>query len=134
MLVWIYGLFLLAHGIAHLVYTSLAMGWITQADVNSTWSGSSWLLSNLFGNQATRFFGAVIFAAITFCFAVAGAAWTFRQPWAPAWTTGVAIASIATIVLFWDGSLEDLVSKGLIGLLINAVLLVGLYVLHFPSL
>ncbi|MEX2161449.1 MAG: hypothetical protein WD751_05990 [Anaerolineales bacterium] len=133
MTIWIFAFFVFAHGVAHMVYTSLAMGWIPAADVNSTWSGASWLLTGALGLPATRSLGASVFTLVTLAFAVAAVSITLRQPWASTWLAGTAIASILALFLFWDGSLQDLVSKGAIGLAINKAILIALYVFRFPA-
>ncbi len=132
-MLYLFAFFIFAHGIAHLVYTSMAMGWLPDADVNSSWSGFSWLFSGLLG-RTTLTLSAAIFGAVTLAFAVTAVGLAFHQPWATSWLAGTAVASSLTIFLFWDGSPEDLVSKGLIGLLINIGLLVVLYVFRFPAL
>jgi len=133
MLVWIYAIFVLGHGIAHMVYTSLAMGWLPELENQSTWSGASWLLTGTLGLSTTRILGAIFFTAITALFAVTAGALAFKQPWATTWLLWVSIASSVGLILFWDGSLEDLVSKGMIGLAINIGLLIALLVFKFPT-
>lgn len=134
MLVWIYALFVLGHGVAHMVYTSLAMGWLPELEKQSTWSGASWMLTGSLGLPTTRILGAIFFTAITVLFAVTAGAVAFKQPWASTWLQWTAVASSLGLILFWDGSPQDLVSKGLIGLAINIGLLIALLVFKFPAI
>jgi hypothetical protein len=134
MLVWIYALFIFGHGITHMVYTSLAMGWLPELKNQSTWSGASWLMTGSLGLPATRILGAIFFTAITALFAITAGAIAFKQPWATTWLLWTAVASSLGFILFWDGSLEGLVSKGLIGLAINIGLLIALLVFKFPAI
>jgi hypothetical protein len=43
---------------------------------------------------------------------------------------GSAVFSAAVILLFWDGSTEMLIQKGILGLLINLAILLILFVLR----
>jgi hypothetical protein len=52
-----------------------------------------------------------------------------RQDWWRTAVMGAAALSTATVVLFWDGSSDLIVQKGLIGLVINVVILGALLVL-----
>jgi hypothetical protein len=133
MLAWIYAFFIFAHGLAHMVYTSLAMGWLPELKNQSTWSGSSWLLTGSIGLPTTRLLGAIFFTAITVVFAITAGALAFKQPWANTWLLWTAVTSSIGLLLFWDGSMEDLVSKGLIGVAINIGLLIALLVFKFPA-
>jgi hypothetical protein len=133
MINWLFSFFLLAHGVAHMVYTSLAMGWLPPNTNASTWTGASWLLTGSLGLPATKLLGAAVFTAATLAFAITAAGLAFRQPWGTALLTWTAIGSSLALLLFWDGSFSDLIGKGAIGLGINIVLLVLLFVFRFPA-
>lgn len=134
MLNWIFSFFVLAHGLAHMVYTSLAMGWLPANTNASTWTGASWLLTGALGLPNTRILGAVVFTAATLAFAITAGGLAFRQPWGTAWLAWTAIGSTLALFLFWDGSLSDLIGKGAIGLAINIALLVLLYGFRYPAI
>jgi hypothetical protein len=134
MVIWLFAFFVFAHGVAHMVYTAIAMGWIPAPELNSTWTGSSWLLTGPLSLSVTNILGAIVFTAVTLAFAITAGGLAFRQPWANAMLVGTSIVSSVALFVFWDGSTQDLVSKGLIGLLINLGLLFSLYVFRFPAL
>jgi hypothetical protein len=77
--------------------------------------------------------GAIFFTAITSLFVITAGAVAFKQSWATTWLLWTSVASSIGLILFWDGSLEDIVSKGLIGLAINIGLLIALLVFKFPA-
>lgn len=133
MVTWLFAFFVLAHGVAHMVYTSMAMGWIPAPATSSPWTGASWLLTGPLSLSVTNILGAIVFTAVTLAFAITAGGLALRQPWANAMLVGTAIASSVALFLFWDGSPQDLVTKGLIGLVINIALLVVFYVFHFPA-
>jgi len=133
MLFWIYTFFVFAHGVAHMVYTSLALGWIP-AGPGQPNTAASWLLTGPLGAQGTQNLGAVAFTMLTVAFAITAAGIGLRQPWALSWLVGSAIASSLVILVFWDGSLANATSKGGLGLLINLGLLAALYFFRYPAL
>jgi hypothetical protein len=57
------------------------------------------------------------------------AIFVFRTGWWPSALLGSAIFSSALVLLYWDGSLERIVQKGLIALLINAGIIAALLLL-----
>jgi hypothetical protein len=56
----------------------------------------------------------------TLAFVVSGAGTLVQADWWRSGLLGSAIFSSAMVFLYWDGSLEMIVQKGLIALLINA--------------
>jgi hypothetical protein len=130
---FLFSLFVLLHGLAHLVYTAMARGLIPATESQPDITGSSWLLSNRLDTQATRNFGAVSFAAIALLFAgVAGGLW-LRQSWAAQSLMVAAFLSSVFLVVFWDGDLRNLTSKGIIGLLVNIAFIIAFYLFRYPS-
>ncbi len=130
---WIYTLFVLVHGLVHMVYVSFAQGWVVP-ETGNDWIGTSWLLSGSLGEQGTRNLGSVVFGAITALFVVSAIGLGFRQAWSVNWLVVTAVASSLSLMLFWDGKWVALSEKGIIGLMINIALLVGIYAFRFPSL
>ena len=114
----ILGIILCLHGLVHLWYVILSRGWVDfNADMG--WTGHSWLLTNALGSDITRGLATLLYSLATVSFAVAGIGLLANQDWA---RTGMIIASsisAVTILVFWDGSFEMLVEKGVIGFLIS---------------
>ncbi|MEX2143829.1 MAG: hypothetical protein WD740_04485 [Anaerolineales bacterium] len=92
----IYTLFVLAHGTAHMVYTSLALGWVP-AGPDQPDTTTSWLLLGSLGAHGVQTAGAIVFTALTLAFAVTAAGITLRLPWAASWLVASCIASCWTI-------------------------------------
>lgn len=128
---WIFTIFVLLHGLAHMVYTSIAMHWIPAPP---GWTGASWLLSSPLGAQGTRSAGAFVFTALTLAFVVLAAGLAFRLGWASNWLVWVPVASSLALIAFWDGSPQDLVTKGILGLAINIGLLIAVLVFKYPAI
>lgn len=134
MLYWVYTLFVFLHGLAHMVYTALASGWIPAAEGVENWTGTPWLLSRTLSTQGTRGAGPIIFTALTVVFVIAAAGLALRQRWATTWVAVAAVASCGALLAFWDGNLQSLTEKGVVGLIINIILLVALFVFRYPIL
>ena len=132
MMKFLTGTFIVLHGLVHLWYLTLSQRWVTfQADMG--WSGESWLFTNLLGDQTTRALASVAYTLAAIGFVAAGAGIFLQQEWLRPVLIGSAAFSSAVILLFWDGSSEMLVQKGLLGLLINLAVLIVLLVFKIPT-
>ena len=133
MLRFLYGIFVLLHGLVHLWYVTLSQGWVAfQPEMG--WTGESWLFSPLLSDGAVRGLATVLYSLATLGFVVGGIGVFARQDWWRPVIIGSAAFSAVIIALFWDGGLQRIVEKGLLGFLINAVLLIALLVFDWPSL
>jgi hypothetical protein len=133
MLAFLYGIFVLLHGLVHLWYVVLSQRWVEfQAEMG--WTGESWLFSPLLGDGATRGLATVLYSLAALGFVIGGLGVLARQDWWRPVVLGSAAFSAAVVLLFWDGGLQRIVEKGLLGFLINVALLVALLVFDWPSL
>lgn len=132
MLHWIFTIFVLLHGLVHLLYLAWAQGKLIPED-GFQWNSHSWLLSGWLGEQSATWVGMLLFGACALLFIVTAAGLAFRQAWAPNWLAISTIVSSITIVAMWDGRMQALSDKGFVGVLINVALLIGLYVFHYPA-
>ena len=119
------GIFILLHGLVHIWYVTLSQGWV-EFQANMGWTGKSWLLSNLLGNDVTRMFATIFYGLSTITFLVAGFGLLAKQDWSRVWMIAASVVSTITILVFWDGNIGMPVEKGLLGLLINIGILVAI--------
>lgn len=120
------GIFIIAHGLVHAWYLTLSQGWVEfQADMG--WSGRSWLLSGLFGEGVTRPLSSALYLSAGVGLIVGGVGLIAQTGWAGMLLMISAVFSAGVILLFWDGRLNMIVQKGLLGLLINQGILVVLF-------
>jgi hypothetical protein len=119
------GIFILLHGLVHMWYVTLSMGWV-EFQANMGWTGRSWLLSNLLGNDIIRMVSTVFYGLSTITFLVAGVGLLAKQDWSRVWMIAASVISTITILVFWDGNIGMPVEKGLLGLLINIGILVAI--------
>jgi hypothetical protein len=88
------------------------------------WTGNSWLFTNLVGDMATRIAATVVYSLVTIAFVIVSIGVFANTEWWPTALIATALASSIGIILFWDGSMDLLVQKGLLGLLLNFALLI----------
>jgi hypothetical protein len=122
---WALGIFIGLHGLVHLWYLTLSQG-LVEFQAEMGWTGQSWLFSTFLGHSALRWLATALYAVATLGFLAGGLGLVAQQEWWEPITIAAASISAVTIVLFWDGGTQMLVQKGLIGLLIDIIILVVL--------
>lgn len=122
----LFGIFIILHGLVHLWFVVLSRGWVPfQPDMG--WTGESWILSGVLGQLPLRWLATVLYSLAALGLVLAGIGILAQSRWwQPALLAAAAFSSVV-ILVFWDGSRQYIVQKGLLGLLINAVVI--LYVL-----
>jgi len=116
------GVFLVLHGLVHAWYVVLAQG-LVPFEPAMGWTGRSWALTSWLGEPTTRMVATVWYGLAGIAFVVGGIAVLAQAAW---WRPALAVASIISalaIAVFWDGSGEMLMQKGVIGLAISLVTL-----------
>jgi hypothetical protein len=112
------GIFIILHGLVHLWYLVLSFQWVKfQPDMG--WTGQSWLFSKIFQETSVRSFAGVLFALGALAFIISGIGFLADANWLNPVLLASAVFSSLVLILFWDGSTDLLVQKGLVGLLIN---------------
>jgi len=132
MLRFLFGIFIVLHGLVHLWYVTLSLG-LVEFQAEMGWTGKSCLFSPLLGDGAARSLATVLYGLATLGFLIGSIGIFAQQEWWRPVVIGSAAFSAAIILLFWDGGLQLLVEKGLIGFLINVAFLVALLVFGWPS-
>lgn len=122
------GAFIILHALVHFWFVSLALK-MFEYKPDMGWTTRSWLFTPLLGDAITRKIAAAVFFLIMFVMAVGGVAFIFSAGWARGLLTGSAIASITALILFWDGSFDMIVQKGLVAFLLNAAIIIGMLLL-----
>ena len=117
---------LVAHGIGHVLFLGPALRVAAWADQ----SGGSWLLSPTLGDGGAHAAGALVWAAATVLFVLAGAGLLLAMEWWRPIAVLAAVVSLLGIVLFWNGILT---ASALPALIVDVALIVGLVIAHWPS-
>jgi hypothetical protein len=133
MLRFIVGVFVVLHGLVHLLY--FGQGWrLFELQPGMGWPEGSWAFSRLLGAEATRLVASIACLVAAIAFVAAGAGILARQAWWRPVVVGAAVFSAAIFVLFWNGKLQRLDNQGAIAILINVAILVAVLVFHWPAL
>ena len=128
MLQFLFGLFILLHGLVHLWYFTISQRLVEfQADMG--WTGRSWILSNFLQESATRLVASGLYLLAAAAFVASSIGIFMRSEWWQAALGVSAVFSSLVLVLFWDGSAQMLVQKGVLGLAINIGILLALFLL-----
>ena len=129
----IFGVFIMLHGLVHLLYFGQSRR-LFELQPEMVWPDGSWAFSKLLGDEATRILASISYVLAAIGFMAGGIGILVRQAWWRPVVVASAAFSAVIIVLFWDGKVQMLDDKGGIGLLINLAILVALLVLRWPSL
>ena len=129
----IFGVFIMLHGLVHLLYFGQSRR-LFELQPGMVWPDGSWAFSRLLGDEATRILASISYVLAAIGFMAGGIGILVRQAWWRPVVVASAAFSAVIIVLFWDGKVQMLDDKGGIGLLINLAILVALLVLRWPSL
>jgi hypothetical protein len=121
------GLFIVAHGLVHLWMVTLSLK-LVPFKPEMGWNGKSWLLTNTLGDSLTRTLAAIMLVIATLGLSVGGVALTAHAKWSHPVLLVSAILSAVTLIVFWDGSFEMIVEKGLIGLLISIGIVIAVLI------
>jgi len=129
----IFGVFIVLHGLVHLLYFGQSARYF-ELQPEMVWPDGSWAFSRLLGDEAIRILASISCVLAAIGFVAGGIGILVRQAWWRPVVVGSAAFSAVVIGLFWDGVMQKLDDKGGIGLLINLAILVALLILRWPSL
>ena len=121
--------FLALHGLVHFWYVALSRGWVDVEEAMG-WSGRSWLLSGVLGETTVLDVASVLYVLVAVGFVVGALGYVLGGGWGAPVLVGSAVLSTVVLVAMWDGQFAKLVEKGVLGVLINLVVLTWLLVLE----
>jgi len=124
-MVLVAGVFLILHGLVHLLYVGHSAG-LFELRPGMAWPDGSWVFARLASVTSARLLAGAACSTAAVGFVVGGAALIAGQAWWREVVVGSALFASASWVLFWDATPADLSGQGGVALLINAALLVGL--------
>lgn len=122
MLQTVIGLLAVLHGGIHLLYFGHSQRYFELVE-GFRWPEDSWLLSPLTGVKTLLTAAGVLLLVSGLLLGASGAAYLFRLSWSELALTAGALWSSLTYLTLWDGTGRQLPDQGLIGVLINLVLL-----------
>jgi hypothetical protein len=126
------GIFVVLHGLVHLLYSG--QSWrLFELQTAMVWPDGSWALSRLLGEEPTRLLASVALALTAIGFMAGGIGILVREAWWRPLVIAAATLSIAIYLLLWDGSMQHLDDKGGIGVLIDIAILAAVLVFQWPA-
>jgi uncharacterized membrane protein YphA (DoxX/SURF4 family) len=120
----ILGVFMVLHGLVHLLYYGQSRG-LFELQRGMVWPEGAWAFSKLLGDGATRRLASIACIIAAAGFVAGGTGILAGQAWWRSAVVGAAAFSTAIFVLFWDGSLHRLDNQGAIAILINIAILIA---------
>lgn len=132
MIRFVFGVFIMLHGLVHLLYFGHS-GRYFQLQPGLVWPDGSWAFSRILGEIGTRNLASILLVLTTIGFVAGGIGIFIQQAWWRPVVIDVTVFSAVLFVLFWDGILQMLDGKGGIGILINVAILVVLLAFHWPK-
>jgi hypothetical protein len=129
----LFALFIVLHGLVHVLYFGQSQKYF-QLQAGLTWPDGSWAFSRLMGDGTTRSLTGIlcVLAAVTL---VAGGIGLLAQwgVWRSIIIGGVAFSTMIYLLL-WNGKAQALDAQGLVGILINLAILALLLLFRWPKL
>jgi hypothetical protein len=128
---FIFGVFLVLHGLVHLLYAGQSARRF-ELRPGLTWPDGSWVFAKLLGDVTTRTLASIACLIAAIGFIASGAGVLFSLTWWRPVIVAIAIFSSAAYVLFWDGKLRALPDQGAVAILINVAILIAVLVFQWP--
>jgi hypothetical protein len=128
----LFGIFLVLHGLVHLLYTGQSAR-AFELQPGMTWPDGGWAFSRLIGNATARNLAGILLVVAAVGFVAAGAGLFAKQAWWRPAVIGAAVFSSLIYILFWDGGWQHLDNKGGIGILIDLAIVATLFIFHWPE-
>ena len=130
MLGLLFSIFLVLHGLVHVLYFGQSARYF-ELESGMSWPDGAWAFPKLLTAVAVRNLasGLLILTAAGLVTGVIGI--LIKQAWWRPAVIGSTLLSTLIFILFWDGSTRSLASKGGVGLLIDLVILAILFVLRW---
>jgi hypothetical protein len=129
---FVVAVFFVLHGLVHLLYLGQSQRFF-ELQPGMVWPDGSWAFSRFAGTDGTRLLAAAFLLLAAVGFVVGGAGLFLEQGWWRPVIVTVAAFSAATLILFWDGGLQNLADRGAIGVLINLAILAAVLVFQWPA-
>jgi hypothetical protein len=132
MVTFLVGLFVVLHGLVHLLYFGQSWRYF-ELQPGMVWPDGSWAFSKILGAKATRVTAGLACLLAAAGFVAAGLAIFLGQAWWRPLVVASAAFSALLYLLFWDGQLRKIADKGGIALLIDLAILVAVLGLRWPA-
>lgn len=128
----ILGVFLVLHGLVHLLYLGQSQR-IFELQPGMVWPDGSWLFSRFWADGTVRGVTAVALIVAAIGFVASGIGLFGQQAWWRPVLVGASVFSSVLYLLLWDGGWQHLDDKGGVGVLINVVVVTAVLIFNQPT-
>lgn len=122
----IFGIFLLLHGVVHLIYAAQSQR-LFELKPGLNWPDGSWVFGKALGENGIRSLATGLCILVAAGFVLAGLGALFDQSWWQPLASFSAVLSTLLYLLLWDGRMRNLDGQGGIGVLINLAILTTIW-------
>ncbi len=129
----IFGIFLILHGLIHLLYFGQA-GQFFELKPGFDWPAGSWVFSNFIEASTSRYLACILLVVAGLGFVAGGIGFLATQPWSRTVVIASAIFSVVVFILLWNGTAHNLDGQGLVGVLIDLAILAVVLLARWPKL
>ena len=126
MVEFIAGLFLVLHGLVHLLY--FGHSWHFKLQPKLGWPDGSWAFSRLASDEIAHRLAGIACVLAALGFVAGGIALWARLSWRHPMVLGSAAFSTLIYLLFWNGKMQRLSDQGIIAIIINLVIIATLLI------
>lgn len=133
LLQFIFGVFIMLHGLVHLLYLGQSARRF-ELRPGMVWPDGAWAFSTWLGDKITRSLANILCALAACGFIAGGAGILMSQAWWRSAVVGSAVLSSIIFMLLWNGKLQKVDDQGGVGVLIDLAILTAVLVLQGPSL
>ncbi len=126
-MLFIFGVFIILHGLIHLLYFGQSARYF-ELKPGMVWPDGSWVFSNLVGDQGTRNLASISLLLAAVGLVAGGIGILASEGWWRPVVVGVATFSSVVFILFWNTRTQNLDGQGVVGLLINIAILLAVLV------
>lgn len=127
-----FGVFVVLHGLVHLLYLGQSRRFF-ELQPGMIWPDGTWAFSRLLGSEATRTLAGALLVISALGFLLSGVGLFLMRDWWRPVLVAVAGFSAISYLLLWDGHFQNLADKGAVGILINLAILVVVLMFQWPS-
>lgn len=118
-----FGIFLVLHGLVHLLYAG--QSWrLFELRPGMIWPDGAWMFSKFLSDETLRLLASVSLVLATLGFIAGGLGSFMQADWWRSVTVASAAFSSLLFIAFWNSKFQALDDQGGVGLLINLAILV----------
>lgn len=132
MLVTLFGVFVVLHGLVHLLYFGQSARYF-ELQPGMIWPDAAWATARIIGVETVRVAAGILLVLTALVFAAGGAGILFKQAWWRPLVIGAAVLSTLVYLFFWDGTLQNLDNQGAVAILINVAILAAVLIFRWPE-